>query len=351
MNGRSTTGLTIVELLLAMGLGLAIVLMAFSALRAMQQAYRIAIQERATNGLLIAGYRMAMAELDGWQALDDPTTPTTPEGTLLRQNKHPFAPLDLPDAAWRWAPSDPRTWDRSGMRSYRFAHNNTWIGHLRWPDHSQVAGVGHGDAIAAFLPETQQAIAQTVGPTGLGALLPGHIPRGYIHNTHGWLDHSPNTFARSDDGLQHMLIDGLISGGDTTATFHAGRWGRLQQGKRWQYAPRPGWSALPGVVSTAHEVAAYGLMRSNGTTMVSPGLNLNIDPLLLYAGSPAAHADDLQRRAYRIEVRRWHDASGSDRRVAVIMVADNDTGRELSVTFQAAGSTLRGARMLRGLDQ
>jgi len=363
-------GLTIIELMISMALGLGIMLMAFAALRATQQAYRVATSEREINRLLMLGYRLGMHELDHWLAYDNPEIPS---GQPLRAPGQFFASVDLDDAYWRLCPSDPRSWDRSGRLSYRlrWSFHSDWNLTYRWhPDHAQVGGHDHPDAETRLLARAQAALAAQGGAILATDYVPGHLPLGTLRNSVGWGSghvQNRNTFAH--EGLAPVIFRNVTQFTGTTDNnadgvfYHAARWGRLAPAeKTLHFAPRPGWSTVPRSDNHAYQQlsASATIWAAGGLIQVlNPPPAVTIDPFLAYAGNPAFHSDDQQRLSYRLEVRRALVAGiasqtmtgGEQDRQVRVLIEDNESGREVVIGFRAVGSTLRGARIMRGLDR
>lgn len=366
---KNRRGLTLIELMISMALGLGILLMAFAALRATQQAYRVATTEREANRLLMLGYRLGMHELDHWLAYDNPQVAA---GQHLRVVGQTFAPVDLDDAWWRLCPSDPRSWDRSGRLSYRLRQEymNDWNLTYRWhPDHSQVGGHDHPDATTTLLARAQAELAAQGGGVLAADYLPGHLPIGGLRNNIGWGDgHVQNRNLFAQDGMAPLIFRNVTAFTSSTDNnedgvfFHAARWGRLStEHKRWHMAPRPGWSTVPRADNEAFLDLSSSVASSSGglITVFNPPPARSIDPFLAYAGNPAFYADDTERMSHRLEVRRSVVAgiekqsmtAAEVERLVRVFIADNESGRELNIDFRALGSTLRGARIMRGVDR
>lgn len=346
--------LTLVELMIAMVLGLVIMGMAFSAVRAMQQAYRIAAAERTVNHLLIAGYHLGMAEADEWRAHD---APETAAGQGLRAPGSSFAPLSLPPAARFAVPSDPRWWDRGGPRAYAMRFDGGTRLWQTWPDPGQTSGIGHGRPDAAFLDEVQDSIRRAGGVGLVAAAWPGHLPLGNHTPAATVPSSAPATFAV---GWFDALVDPT-----TTPTDHkdeaesvtypsASRYGRSQNGKVWYLPARRAWGARsddgPETLTDLDTAGRYALRNTREPWLVATRTQELVDPLVVYASVPGFAAGGDGTHTTRLELRRVVDRNGERTSVHVI-VADNATGRILHVPFAWVGTTLLGARMNRGLER
>ena len=124
----ATGGFTLIEMMLAIALGLAVVYVAFAGFRVAAQAVTITNRMATENALMRAGCDMAHDRLDYWTDFDDPV----PGGETQRLRSSsgvegmPFTPMSLtiplvpnslqPERATGWDPaelwkaSDPRTW-------------------------------------------------------------------------------------------------------------------------------------------------------------------------------------------------------------------------------------------------
>jgi len=137
---RTTVGaFSLIELLIAMSLGLIIVFAAFASFRVATQSVTISNRLATENSLMRSGYFAADDNLDFWTDLDEPNESTR---QLLRRTESgkglAFAPLKNTDFAsanqgdvnqenhrgWesnnKWAAHDPATWWRGNLaESYR----------------------------------------------------------------------------------------------------------------------------------------------------------------------------------------------------------------------------------------
>lgn len=350
---KSRRALTLIELMIAMALGLVILSIAFAAVRSMQQAYRIATSERDVNVLLVSGYHLGIAEIDDWRAHD---APESAMGQSLRVDGQPFQRITLPAAARFMVPSDPRWWDRSGPRAYNQRKDGSIRTFQVWPDHSQVCGIGFTNPQAAFLHQ-QQATVQSKGGTALtAAVWPGHLPLGTFLNTTGVPSISPTAFAV---GWFESLVDPGTppidhKDEDESVEFPmTSRFGRAQNGKRWWLAPRLGWGSRSNVSAatvTDLATAARLPLRYRDNWLVAARNQELVDPQVIYAGSPGFATAAVGRHTCRLDIRRSVTAMGESS-VVVVVVSDNDSGRSLEVPFVTVGTTLFGARMARGLEQ
>ncbi|MBA3936387.1 MAG: hypothetical protein H0X38_02910 [Planctomycetes bacterium] len=124
---------TLIEIMIATGLGVGIIGVSFAAFRVASQAATVANRLSLENALMRAGYARAQEELDFWQGYDDALDPAQEQlrsaqsGSGRGAHGLMFAPMAqmlpaggaLEDAVgWDpqgWLPHDPRTWYRGNM--------------------------------------------------------------------------------------------------------------------------------------------------------------------------------------------------------------------------------------------
>lgn len=116
-------GFTLIEMLIALVLGMAVALVAFSGVRVASQAVTIGKRLAKSNELLAIGVHMAMEEVDRWDRFDDPSdvtrqrlrassspagAPTVVGGTL--KLGLPFNPLTNAAAGAVWSADSSQNW-------------------------------------------------------------------------------------------------------------------------------------------------------------------------------------------------------------------------------------------------
>lgn len=136
-------GFTLIELTIAVSLGLVLMLTAFSAVRVTTQAITVTRRIALENALLRTGVEQALDEVDFWAATDDPEHPALQplRGTETSGGYLPFSPFaatpdaithgafidaragltedpSTPRGGWNanplaWAAWDPRAWSRA----------------------------------------------------------------------------------------------------------------------------------------------------------------------------------------------------------------------------------------------
>jgi len=81
---ESRKAFTLIEVTIALGVGMFVVITAYAAIRSASQTIRAADRLALENRLLRAGFIYAMDELDYWSMYDDPDAPAGSEGRRLR---------------------------------------------------------------------------------------------------------------------------------------------------------------------------------------------------------------------------------------------------------------------------
>lgn len=185
--------LTLVELMLAISLSLVLVYAAFTAFRVASAAITTCQRLSLENSLFRLGFIAGLEENDFWTAYDDPDDATKqPSRTRnggtgdyvdintpsLGSNGRPFVPLTLSRSALSWDVSDPNAWWRGGI-DYRDTY-----GRFR-----ELARIGHPDkatmSYRAWLPELADTLLNQVGAYGVSEYLPPHLPYGYYVSPSG----------------------------------------------------------------------------------------------------------------------------------------------------------------------
>jgi prepilin-type N-terminal cleavage/methylation domain-containing protein len=131
-------GFTLIELMLAMALGMVIVFTAFAGVRVAGQCYTISSRLSQENALLRIGFMKALDELDFWTSYDDPYDSSmafgTPNGGEVQRNPGlPFCPFkgNFPN-------NDGNTLAQNGDYSYQYINDNGttvtgWHPEYPWP--------------------------------------------------------------------------------------------------------------------------------------------------------------------------------------------------------------------------
>jgi type II secretory pathway pseudopilin PulG len=132
-------GFTLLELMIAVSLGMLIVYASFAGLRAATQTMSVANKMSLENNLLQAGFMVALDELDTWRAYDDPES-SNPADRVQRDSGTAgllFKPLNSLSSAGQRRPLGAQTTDDYRRFHYRdrFLDDNQreWDPHYFWP--------------------------------------------------------------------------------------------------------------------------------------------------------------------------------------------------------------------------
>lgn len=138
---RSLVGFTLLEMMIALSLGLLLIYTAMAGFRVASQSITTANRLALENSLLRAGFSEALHEVDFWTSYDDPES-TFASDQALRKNQLPFCPLPTTtpiqastpaqgvyiysenesdsgwDAGYPWPAYSPRTWWRANAAEW-----------------------------------------------------------------------------------------------------------------------------------------------------------------------------------------------------------------------------------------
>ena len=230
MNPRSA--FTLIELLIALALGLVLICTAAAGLRVATQTVTVANRLALENEIMRSGFEIALDEVDLWRAYDDPVDATRMgqrgKGGLFAPFKtsvvgvSPLSPesprtidvANLPpandgqrgwDSGFSWPAADPRTWWRNNL-SERSHSSLTFGGYKRFSSAGPVDDVG---MTHTWLANQVQGLASAIGYYGMA----DYLPSGSIYAFAGGSDpvtsggmckrfiaSAPQNFLCDDDG-------------------------------------------------------------------------------------------------------------------------------------------------------
>ncbi|MBA3683780.1 MAG: prepilin-type N-terminal cleavage/methylation domain-containing protein [Planctomycetes bacterium] len=192
-----TRAFSLVELLVAMALGLIVAFTAYAGLRVAVKTMAVAQQLSRENRVIAEGYVQGMTEADLWYAVDDPfdaagqrqRTAWNEAGTLDQVlddapgvigadgvTGQPFVAMDLPEGYWNWNIADPRTWGTQGFHKSRTFQNALGGGEWATGSNSQIGCIGHPDQVNAWMHGVQDRMFSSLGWTGYLDYLPNAQP-------------------------------------------------------------------------------------------------------------------------------------------------------------------------------
>ena len=310
---------TLIELMIALALSMVVVYTAFAALRVATQTITVCNRMSVENGLMRTGFFAVIDDLDHWTSYDDPS-PSAPHP--LRATGMPFAPL-VYDADFRV--SEPKNW----WRDFGYSSNSK-----RWGSHELMARTDHPDATRAWLPRQQELINQTIGHYGMVDYLPGNTIFSYF----GANGQVPEEFVRTDQPM------GAVPDPRAYTNLHPG--GTAEN------TPKDIWSLTH---HTAYCITTSEFYRNKG-----------YNRFRFHQTAPAPwRYKDMQSQCRELHdflpVRpaNWPTLTTDMRRYLVwshnmdvcqVQISSPITGESTRFSFWGIGTTLRGARMQRGLD-
>lgn len=366
---------TAVELLVSIAIGLVIAGTAFAAFRMAAQANAQVVRLSTQNTLLRTGILAALDELDFWSLHDSPRAGGP---RPLRDAGEPFAPAVVdPDAVLAHL---PKTWFRGdGARvfAYDAKRNAVTTGEeVRFGRYDLLAGDGHAEADKAWTANHLKGLADGLGYYAACDYAPAGTIFFWYQSGAAGAERIPPRFRQLDDGantwrscyppsewgdrraprdLYQMSRDAFFVvstardpedaaalGG--LADFHRHYFcfvnttgSRGQNPTRWSLAAHPA-SASSGVDNPQQRDA-----RKNAVYERKMLLDLTPAEGGEGEGRPR-HWPSLQlRRLTQFTEGTWHNH-------VQITLIDPITGETMNVNLSLSGSTLRGVRMLRGLD-
>ncbi|MBA3683651.1 MAG: hypothetical protein H0W72_00160 [Planctomycetes bacterium] len=169
-------GMTLVELLVAIPLSIAVVAAAVAAFTLTARVVALCERMSRTNQAVREAYLAAADEVDFWWSVDDPfNAARQPQrnlngGTGDGCNGNILVPIDLPDAYWNWDVADPRTWQRGPGSRHRLVHG----------DYSIVSRLDDPDPALAWNHQQMDAIFNRLGMYGMAEYMPAPTYWWYI---------------------------------------------------------------------------------------------------------------------------------------------------------------------------
>lgn len=392
---------SLVEVIIAIALGMVILVTIYAGFRVASQSVTITERMALENKLLIGGMVGALEELDHWTAFDrpghQPLRPNGPfktiqpgaggyaeDGSDWSSLPQPFTPFNAASsggaASWpasgaplpyasRWLVNDPATWYRGdGGLAYRDGGFRTDLS--PWGNYAlfscaaanvQVAPEGGGDVAVAqrWLPAQHKGLKYGLGFYGWYAYLPANAFIDYYDVQEGGSRGiRPSEFRLLDDTPNQQTMHQIGQAGRLRRQIGTGS-GLLMTGSE-RAATRPfslytnhlGISAYPPGAGADEQRQRVNINRQMAGSFGWGAEAISTYPALL--SSLAA-----PRPLVASHPRHWPEVGFDVRRtmkwsmvinLCTIRAEDPVTGRMAEISFTAIGTTLRGARMTRGLD-
>ncbi|HYE07035.1 MAG TPA: type II secretion system protein [Planctomycetota bacterium] len=358
---------TLIELLLAIAIGSGICATAFVTVRVASQTVASSNRLSVENQLLATGVRAALDELDTWKYYDDPTTPG---GMPLRVRKHPFFRFEVTtirqtedfnfdfspirrttETYEEWWRRDMRTWCNSDPTQAAYGVQSTasngdfgLIGHVGYTDATRFNGAekrwrhqfcklvpANLGYYALFDYAPPSLIYNYLEPLWAGDM--ARTPEEYHQTVEGgigrlrsraWAEDKPTDFIGMTMGAFFtVVVPDRVQRAPYTGNPDINRafwgtwffwdWDNLQTGK-----PSADW----------HVDTAYKWCDGR---------------LAMLPARPTSWPD------LRVSVRHFI-SNGRQFHTGTVLAISPVTGQKLKLYLSYTGTTLRGARRLRGLD-
>ncbi len=324
-----TAAFTLVEMIISVALGTFICVTAWSALRAATGAVTVATRLSLENRLMRAGISDALDDIDFWTTMDDPALGGAQP--LRGPGRAPFAAMTFdPDADG----AKPRAWWRGTSNGHLLNDQPASL----FGNDGLLSRVDHPDPERRWLPERISTISRTLGWYGMIDYLPANSIFSYVGN----------------DGKRPAEICLPGQGDPLTQPYaYLPIWGYASSPRGILYLTHGasfGVSTDPDLI--ARGVSAGGFCDYIGGTVVA------WDP---YWASTTWHTRGPVRRSLTpVSPAHWPKAVVMLRRyvtwcrfvnLAQVALSDPVTGVTTRLQVTSLGTTLRGARQQRGLDQ
>ncbi len=335
---------TLVEMLISIALGSMIALVAWAQVRSAAQAAAIGNRMSIENGLMRAGFRAALDELDSWKQYDDPSA--TPPHAPLASVGRPFAPLTFRAlSSDDPAPADSDfdlDLDQSRAKTWWRGTSIDW--HARHGNFGLHTSLTDADAERRWYARMLDTLAHSLGYYGMLEYMPAgtlfsyytdqdgrtaeeffncwYTPpaEGFLYNQDigtGW-ENVPRDIYPLSSGSAYAITTNpdYLGGAHGDANRHLfAQWNNVDPQLPSRF---PQW-AMPGLMACAEDVPALTMKPGHW-----PSLGIAV-------------------RRFVMSARFWAKAE--------IRVVSPVSGQVFRLHFSTHTTTLRGARRQRGLDR
>ena len=352
-------GFTLIELMIAITLGLAIVLVATAGFRVAAQAVTKCNRMALENALVRTAVLQACNEVDYWTFVDNPETATTPLRAASPfggwKPLAPFAvaglvggPFVIPgqerESTWNpspmaWAAHDPRAWCRGNMAETRDTD-------LRFGDYNLIAN--DQTTLSAFDPLRCRSwydnqIKNTLDALGFyGAL--EYFPSNVLFIYHGSQPATANPGGQNSGFMPKSVVSGdNLWLGRTFQHFSAGRFRTTDAGAIPFANDKP---ILSSTSNTNDPFRSSWNVGYGGNGVANPMQEAqNFHLATVFGGDLLTqHPQQWSHVAVRVERFIRHSRAVN---ICVIDITDPITGQTSTIPFSTRGTTLRGARLQR----
>jgi prepilin-type N-terminal cleavage/methylation domain-containing protein len=320
------SGFTLIELMIAIGLGVVLCYTAFASIRVAMQSTALTNRLSTENTILRIALQDSMDELDFWTAYDDPNS-TDPLKQKLRAPGRPFNQVNFNKLEFQldFTHSDPRTWWRGAIHG----HMDKYLG-----DYSLFSRTNHELFERRWYGTMMRDLYAQLGSYAVVDYLPGNAIYSY-----------------SDDG------------GSTPACITNVKWGPGTFYGKWYADNRP-----RGQISLLHNMGYC--VTTNDTYLADNVHQAVFSGWAPYSGNPAdqrwsdgnlwgdAVASDMTFMNVKpehipnvtIKLAHFYDFGPRPYGLAYITMSSPVTAKVTTLQLAMTATTLRGARRQRGLD-
>jgi prepilin-type N-terminal cleavage/methylation domain-containing protein len=403
-------GFTLIELMLAMALGMVIVFTAFAGIRVAGQCYTISTKLSLENSLLRTGFMKALDELDFWTSYDDPfdssmTTGAYNGGEVLRKPGLPFCPFQSSfpakssDGGWAgmgWTVNPfagPTPLAQTDGCTYAYINENSvtgWHPEFYWPmsDPAVWCRLNMGEAWTTsdcrfgFYGQFSGTYS-TFPPAAIPTYKNNHYTPDYTPLPpmvpHQWLSKQMDALKNAlgyYGMIEYLPANTIYAYNDGTASSNIDGMSREMSQSGGQFADGDGGTQFPRGLYRDNKDVSFGIFPTNPVVMFSPwngsaGFNSGLYGLLrqyFQTGQYTSVAAMQQFQNYSMTntplmtaaPSTWPGVSTSverfvtyDRFTAVMRVkmTDATSGQHIEFNFSGFGTSLRGARQQRKLNK
>ncbi|MBA3845147.1 MAG: prepilin-type N-terminal cleavage/methylation domain-containing protein [Planctomycetes bacterium] len=352
--GAHRRGFTLIEMIIALGLGLVLVLTAATGLRMASQTTTAATRLSLENTLMRSAFLRAHEELDFWRAYDDPENAAN---RPYRDLGEPFAPMTAAfprgTVATGNAIADPREFEVGWDENYRWPANDkrTWMRANLAEKH--ITALAFGRYTLFWNTEPQLAVNSSVGAYGT---VP--VPHSWLATQYYGMQDRLGYYAFAD----YMPADALFA----TSRPYAGAGSdreRTNAGGMTMRLVAPGTQFEPGEGTTEVVKSLWRLTMPAAYAIPKPGAAGHAE--YFRVGYQNTSGSEVQRLADRARIDQrlmplkpsaWPAATYSVMRfiktrrfvnLSTLGFISPVTGERIELSFAGYGTTLRGARQQR----
>jgi hypothetical protein len=338
-------GFSLIELMIAITLGMLIIYAAMAGFRVASQSITSANRLAMENSLLRAGFHEALNEIDLWTAYDDPES-TVPADQALRRPQMPFSQLPTTprimasnpaavgyeyseaetDTGWDhtypWPAGSRRTWWRANAAEWHDSKG-------RSGDYTQFAAIG--GTTHPWLFNQMDMLHTNLGYYAFCDYLPPSMLYAYI----------------GPDPRQGNKIDLLQDFVNAGTSFRNGDGGTAFAQGRYRCTKDTSYLLVP-----LRPIGGTGqITTGNVRSIISTGVNTNESSINTFMQRSLSSRNQLDQKPghwpeIKVQVARF---LSHNRFVTLSKIGFTNTltGQPLELSFTAIGTTLRGARQQR----